>query len=290
MVRNLKEKVMEIVFLAAACASIIAVALICIFLFQSGLPAMKEIGLSDFLFGTEWRPGNNLFGIFPMIVGSIYVTAGAIIIGVPIGLFMAVYLAMYCPDKVYKVLKPAVDLLAGIPSIVYGFFGMVVIVPAVRYFFNEIIDLNGKGDSILTASIVLGIMILPTIIGAAEPAIRAVPKLYYEGALALGADHERSTFSVVFPAAQSGVLASVILGIGRAIGETMAVVMIAGNQPRIPDSILKGVRTMTANIVMEMGYATDLHREALIATGVVLFVFILLINLSFSALKRKGKY
>ena len=290
MVRNLKEKVMEIVFLAAACASIIAVALICIFLFQSGLPAMKEIGLSDFLFETEWRPGNNLFGIFPMIVGSIYVTAGAIIIGVPIGLFMAVYLAMYCPDKVYKVLKPAVDLLAGIPSIVYGFFGMVVIVPAVRYFFNEIIDLNGKGDSILTASIVLGIMILPTIIGAAEPAIRAVPKMYYEGALALGADHERSTFSVVFPAAQSGILASVILGIGRAVGETMAVVMIAGNQPRIPDSILKGVRTMTANIVMEMGYATDLHREALIATGVVLFVFILLINLSFSALKRKGKY
>ena len=166
---------------------------------------------------------------------------------------------------------------------------MVVIVPAVRYVFNEIIDLNGKGDSILTASIVLGIMILPTIIGAAEPAIRAVPKMYYEGALALGADHERSTFFVVFPAAQSGVLASVILGIGRAVGETMAVVMIAGNQPRIPQSILKGVRTMTANIVLEMGYATDLHRESLIATGVVLFVFILIINLSFSALKRKGK-
>ena len=289
MVRNLKEKVMEIVFLVAACASIIAVALICVFLFQSGLPAMKEIGLADFLFGTEWRPGNNMFGIFPMIVGSIYVTAGAIIIGVPIGLFMAVYLAMYCPAKVYKVLKPAVDLLAGIPSIVYGFFGMVVIVPSVRWFFNEVIDLNGKGDSILTASIVLGIMILPTIIGAAEPAIRAVPKMYYEGALALGADHERSTFAVVFPAAQSGILASVILGIGRAIGETMAVVMIAGNQPRMPQSILKGVRTMTANIVMEMGYAADLHREALIATGVVLFVFILIINLSFSALKRKGK-
>ena len=289
MVRNLKEKCMEIVFLAAACASIIAVALICIFLFQSGLPAMKEIGFTDFLFGKEWKPGNQLFGIFPMIIGSIYVTAGAILIGVPIGLFTAVYLAMYCPAKVYKVLKPAVDLLAGIPSIVYGFFGMVVIVPAVRYLFNEIIDLNGKGDSILTASIVLGIMILPTIIGAAEPAIRAVPKMYYEGALALGADHERSTFAVVFPAAQSGVLASVILGIGRAVGETMAVVMIAGNQPRMPQSILKGVRTMTANIVLEMGYATDLHRESLIATGVVLFVFILLINLSFSALKRKGK-
>lgn len=281
---------MEIVFLAAALASIVAVALICIFLFQSGLPAMKEIGFADFLLGTQWRPGNKLFGIFPMIVGSLYVTAGAILIGVPIGLFMAVYLAMYCPDEVYKVLKPAVDLLAGIPSIVYGFFGMVVIVPAVRFFFNEVIDLNGKGDSILTASIVLGIMILPTIIGAAEPAIRAVPKMYYEGALALGADHERSTFAVVFPAAQSGILASIILGIGRAVGETMAVVMIAGNQPRMPQSILKGVRTMTANIVLEMGYATDLHREALIATGVVLFIFILLINLSFSALKRKGKY
>lgn len=290
MVRNLKEKGMEAVFLMTALASIVAVALICIFLFQSGIPAIKEIGLTDFLFGKEWRPGNNLFGIFPMIVGSLYVTAGAILIGVPVGLFMAVYLAMYCPPKVYKILKPAVDLLAGIPSIVYGFFGMVVIVPGIRYFFNEVIDLDGKGDSILTASIVLGIMILPTIIGAAEPAIRAVPKMYYEGALALGADHERSTFFVVLPAAQSGVLAGVILGIGRAIGETMAVVMVAGNQPRMPESVLKGVRTMTANIVLEMGYATDLHREALIATGVVLFVFILLINLSFSALKRRRKY
>lgn len=290
MVRDLKEKFMEIVFLLTACASILAVALICIFLFQSGLPAMKEIGITDFLFGETWRPGNQMFGIFPMIVGSIYVTAGAILLGVPIGLMMAVFLSMYCPERLYKILKPAVDLLAGIPSIVYGFFGMVVIVPTIRWFFNEVIDLNGKGDSILTASIVLGIMILPTIIGAAEPAIRAVPKMYYEGALALGADHERSTFFVVLPAAKSGVLASVILGVGRAIGETMAVVMIAGNQPRMPQSILKGVRTMTANIVMEMGYATDLHREALIATGVVLFVFILLINLSFSALKRKGRY
>ncbi len=290
MVRNLKEKLMEIVFLVTACASILAVALICVFLFSSGLPAMKEIGITDFLFGETWRPGNQIFGIFPMIVGSIYVTALATLIGVPIGLFMAVYLAMYCPANLYKLLKPAVDLLAGIPSIVYGFFGMVVIVPTVRWFFNEVIDLDGKGDSILTAAIVLGIMILPTIIGAAEPAIRAVPKMYYEGALALGADHERSTFFVVVPAAHSGILASVILGIGRAIGETMAVVMIAGNQPRMPESILKGVRTMTANIVMEMGYATDLHREALIATGVVLFVFILIINLSFSVLKRRGKY
>lgn len=289
MVRNLKETVMKIVFALTACVSILAVALICIFLFGSGFPAMKEIGFTDFLFGTVWKPGNKLFGIFPMIVGSLYVTAGAIIVGVPAGLFMAVYLAMYCPEKTYKILKPAVDLLAGIPSIIYGFFGMVVIIPAVRWLFIDTLHMtNAKGDCILTASIVLGMMILPTVIGAAEPAIRAVPKMYYEGALALGADHERSTFSVVFPAAKSGILASVILGIGRAVGETMAVVMIAGNQPRMPQGILQGVRTMTANIVMEMGYATDLHREALIATGVVLFVFILLINLSFSALKRKG--
>lgn len=290
MVRNLKEKVMEVLFLAAACTSILAVVLICLFLFGSGLPAMKEIGIGNFLFGKIWRPGNELFGIFPMIVGSIYVTAGAILIGVPTGIFMAVYLAMYCPDKIYKVLKPAVNLLAGIPSIVYGFFGMVVIVPAVRYFFNEVIDLSGKGESILTASLVLGIMILPTIIGAAEPAIRAVPNMYYEGALALGADRERSIFSVVLPAAKSGVLASVILGIGRAVGETMAVVMVAGNQPRMPQGILKGARTLTANIVLEMGYAADLHREALIATGVVLFVFILLINLTFSVLKRRERF
>ncbi|MGN0335175.1 MAG: phosphate ABC transporter permease subunit PstC [Lachnospiraceae bacterium] len=287
--RNLKEKMMEIVFLLTACMSILAVAMICVFLFQSGVPAMKEIGITDFLFGTQWRPGNHLYGIFPMIVGSLYVTAGAILIGVPIGLLMAVFMAMYCPNNLYKILKPAVDLLAGIPSIVYGFFGMVVIVPMTRYLFTECLGMKGNGNSILTASIVLGIMILPTIIGAAEPAIRAVPQMYYEGALALGADHERSIFRVVMPAARSGILASVILGIGRAVGETMAVVMIAGNQPRMPQSILKGVRTMTANIVLEMGYATDLHREALIATGVVLFVFILIINLSFSALKRRGK-
>lgn len=289
MVRNLKEKGIELVFLLTALASVAAVLLICIFLFKNGIPAIRKIGLADFLFGREWHPGNNVFGIFPMIIGSLYVTAGAILTGVPTGLFMAVYLAMYCPQKIYRILKPAVDLLAGIPSIIYGFFGMVVVVPGIRYFFNKILDLNGKGESILTASIVLGIMILPTIIGTAEPAIRAVPKMYYEGALALGADHERSTFFVVFPAAQSGILASVILGIGRAVGETMAVVMVAGNQARMPKNILKGVRTMTANIVLEMGYAADLHREALIATGVVLFVFILIINLSFSVIKRRRK-
>lgn len=279
-----KEKIMEYVFLLTAVVSILAVALICIFLFANGIPAMQEIGFADFLLGTEWRPGNNIFGIFPMIIGSLYVTGGALVIGVPIGILMAIFMARFCPTNIYKILKPVVDLLAGIPSIVYGFFGLVVLVP----FLREVVDVKGfRGQSILCAAILLGIMILPTIIGAAEPAIRAVEQSYYEGALALGATHERSVFTVVVPAAGSGVLAAVILGVGRALGETMAVMMIVGNQPRMPESIYEGVRTLTTNIVMEMGYATDLHREALIATGVVLFVFILIINLSFSALKHK---
>lgn len=279
---KVKEKIMEYVFLLTAVISILAVALICIFLFANGIPAMKEIGFFDFLTGTEWRPGNNIFGILPMILGSLYVTGGALLIGVPIGVLMSIFMARFCPAKVYKFLKPIVDLLAGIPSIVYGFFGLVVLVPFIR----ENVK-NCRGQSILTAAVLLGIMILPTIIGAAEPTIRAVEQSYYEGALALGATHERSVFSVIVPAAKSGILAAIILGVGRALGETMAVMMIVGNQPRIPGSILDGVRTLTTNIVLEMGYATDLHREALIATGVVLFVFILIINLCFSAIKHK---
>lgn len=280
---KVKEKVMEYVFLLTAIISIVAVVLICAFLFANGIPAMKEIGFLDFLSGTKWKPGNDKYGIFPMILGSIYVTGGALIIGVPVGVLMAVFMARFCPNKLYKILKPIVDLLAGIPSIVYGFFGLVVLVPFIRERFP------GNGQSILCASILLGIMILPTIIGASEPTIRAVEQSYYEGALALGATHERSVFTVVVPAAKSGILAAVVLGVGRALGETMAVMMVVGNQPRVPDSIFKGVRTLTTNIVLEMGYATDLHREALIATGVVLFVFILIINLCFSILKRRGK-
>ena len=283
---KVKEKVMEIVFLVAACVSILAVLLICVFLFSSGIPAIGKIGPLNFLGGTVWKPSNNLFGILPMILGSIYVTAGAIIIGVPIGIFMAVFMARFCPGSLYKILKPAVELLAGIPSIVYGFFGMEVLVPLLR---NTFAAFNCKGNSMLSASILLGIMILPTIIGVSESAIRAVPNSYYEGSLALGADHERSVFFAVLPAAKSGILAGVVLGIGRAIGETMAVIMVAGNQPAMAHSIFKGVRTMTANVVIEMGYATGIHREALIATGVVLFVFILLINLLFSAIKRREK-
>ena len=278
--KDFKEILMHGVFLGAACVSILAVALICFFLFANGLPAIAEIGTAEFLTGLKWKPMNAIFGIFPMIVGSIYVTAGAVIVGVPTGILCAVFMARFCPKKLYPVLKPAIELMAGIPSIVYGFFGLVVIVPLMQ-------DLvGGSGKSILTASILLGIMILPTIINVSESVIRAVPESYYEGALALGDTHERSVFKAVLPAAKSGITAGVILGVGRAIGETMAVIMVAGNQAVIPKGLLSGVRTLTANIVLEMGYAADLHREALIATGVVLFVFILIINLLFSLVKK----
>ena len=270
-------------FGCAAAVSIIAVLLICVFLFANGLPAMGEIGVFDFLLGETWRPANDMYGIFPMIIGSIYVTAGAIVIGVPIGILTAVYMAKFASKRTLKVMKPAVELLAGIPSVVYGFFGLVVIVPLIRELFG------GIGTSMLAACIILGIMILPTIITVSASAIEAVPQNYYEGALALGASHERAVYRIMLPAAKSGVLASVILGVGRAIGETMAVVMIAGNQAWIPSALTDGVRTMTSNIVLEMGYATDLHREALIATAVVLFVFILIINFSFSFIKRRDK-
>lgn len=281
--KNLKENAMKAVFLLAACVSIAAVILICVFLFASGVPAIGKIGVFKFLFGTEWRPANNIYGIWPMIVGSIYVTAGALVLGVPVGILTAVFLARFCPDWLYRIMKPAVSLMAGIPSVVYGFFGLVVIVPFVRD------NLGGRGMSVLTASVLLGLMILPTVISVSESAIRAVPSSYYEGGLALGASHERSVFFAILPAAKSGIFAAVVLGVGRAIGETMAVMMVAGNQPAVPGGILEGVRTLTTNIVLEMGYSTDLHREALIGTAVVLFVFVLLINLSFSLLKRRGK-
>lgn len=278
--KKYRESIMKIVFLVAACISIVAVAMICIFLFVNGLPAIAEIGPLKFLGGMVWKPQEGEFGILPMIIGSIYATGIAILVGVPIGLLCAVFMARFCPKGLYKVLKPAISLLAGIPSIVYGFFGLVVLVPMMQSIF-------GTGKSILTAGILLGIMILPTIIEISESSIRAVPNSYYEGSLALGATHERSVYRATLPAAKSGIMAGIILGVGRAIGETMAVVMIAGNQPVLPKSLLEGARTMTANIVMEMGYATDLHRGALIGTGVVLFVFILVINVCFSLVKKK---
>ncbi|MBO5228922.1 MAG: phosphate ABC transporter permease subunit PstC [Lachnospiraceae bacterium] len=280
--RKFSERFMKFIFIISACASIVAVALICIFLFSNGIKTMFKIDVWDFISGSDWEPSRNIYGIWPMIVGSIYVTAGAIIIGVPIGLLCAVFMAKFCPDWLYRFLKPATNLMAGIPSIVYGFFGLVVIV---RLLQNTI----GVGKSVLAASIMLGIMILPTIISVSESAIRAVPESYYEGALALGATHERSVFFATLPAAKSGVMAGIILGIGRAIGEALAVNMVAGNQPIIPDSIFSGVRTLTSNIVLEMGYAQDLHREVLIATSVVLFVFILIINTLFSLVKKGEK-
>jgi phosphate transport system permease protein len=281
--RKIREACARILFAIAALTCIVAVVLICFFLFINGLPALAEIGPIEFLTSTVWRPSTDQYGILTMIVGSLYVTAGALLIGVPLGLLCALYLARFAPRQIKRLLRPGVELLAGIPSVVYGFFGLVVVVPIIRAVFGV------QGMSILTASVILGIMILPTIITVGQSALEAVPKSYYEGALALGASHERCVFKVVLPAATSGITAGIILGIGRAVGETMAVVMVVGNQARIPNSILDGVRTLTGNIVLEMGYAADLHREALIATAVVLFVFILLLNTLFTVLKRKAK-
>lgn len=275
-----KEGLFKFLFGAAALFSVLAVAVISLFLFASAFPTIKEIGPFKFLFGMTWKPSNDIYGIFPMIVGSLYVTGISILIGVPLGLFTALYMTYFAPKKLYRIMKPAVELLAGIPSIVYGFFGLMVLVPLFRSIF-------GNGKSIITASVLLSFMILPTIITVSESSLRALDKSLLEGALALGDTKEKAVFRVMVPSASSGILSSVILGVGRSIGETMAVVMVAGNQPRIPGSLLDGVRTMTANIVLEMGYATDLHREALIATGAVLFVFVLILNLSFSLIRRK---
>lgn len=276
------ESTMKLIFLLAASVSVAAVALICFFMFANGVPAMQKIGFGNFLLGMKWKPEIDLYGIFPMIVGSLVVTVGAIILGVPFGIMTAIYMARFCPAKFYPVMKHGVNLLAGIPSVVYGFFGLTAIVPIIRSVFG------GSGTSILAASIVLAIMILPTIISVSETSLRAVPELYYEGSLALGACKERSVFFAELPAAKSGIVAGIILGVGRAVGETMAVIMVAGNQAVMPRGLAKGIRTLTANIVLEMGYAAGLHREALIATSVVLFFFILIINFVFMMTKKKA--
>ena len=290
------EAIMNAIFFLCGILAVGCVAVITVYMFLSGLPAIGKIGPLKFLLGTTWKPGNDIYGILPMILGSIYVTAGAIIVGVPIGLLTAIYMSRFSSPRINKVLLPAVQLLAGIPSVVYGFFGMIVMVPAVQAmvksdFFKTVLHVkSGKGMSLFTASLLLGIMILPTIITVSKTSLDAVPQSYYEGSLALGATHERSVFCAVLPAAKSGVMSAVILGVGRAIGETMAVVMVAGDQTWMPKGLFQGLRTMTSNIVIEMGYAADLHREALIATGVVLFVFILLINLCFSLVKGGKDY
>ncbi len=277
----LKERAARAVFGTAALVSVAAVALICIFLFANGIPAMVRIGLPDFLLGSTWKPTSDLYGIFPMLVGSVYVTAGALVVGVPAGVLTAVYLSQFASGRLSTLLKGGIDLLAGIPSVVYGFFGLMVLVPFIRT------EMAGRGLSLLAASVLLGIMILPTVVTVSKNALDAVPESYYQGAVAVGASHERAVFTVVVPAAASGILASVVLGVGRAMGETMAVVMVAGNQPQVPGSVFDGVRTLTANIVLEMGYAADLHRGALIATGVVLFVLVILVCALFHTLKTE---
>lgn len=280
----LKERVFQGLFALSAGFSIFAVGVIAIFLFFNAFATISQIGFLEFIFGMDWYPDEEIFGIFPMIVGSIYVTALAIALGVPIGVLSAVYLAYFCPKRLKGIIIPAVELLGAIPSVVYGFFGLVIIVPLVSSIFSGV-----SGKSVLAASLILAIMVLPTIILVSKAAIEALPKSYYEGALALGATPERAVFFAVVPAAKSGILASVILGVGRAIGEAMAVIMIAGNQVQIPHSLSDGVRTLTTNIVLEMGYAANLHKDVLIANAVVLFVFILIINISFNALKGGKK-
>lgn len=283
MLAEQKERIMSGVFFISAFMSIVSLVLIIVFMFTNGIPVMMEYGFDEFLFGTVWRPTASAprFGLLPMILGSIYVTIGATLIGVPIGILTAIFMAEFCPKGLYKILKPGVSLMASIPSIVYGFFALQLLVPIVRN------NIGGNGYSMLTAMLLLSIMILPTVIELSESAIRAVPRSYYNGSVALGATHERSIFKVILPAASSGVISSIVLGIGRAIGETMAVVLVAGNQPLVPNSLLSGVRTLTTNIVLEMSYAAGDHRQALIATGVILFVFILIINSVFIIIKNK---
>lgn len=278
-----KEKIAEYIFLLSACLSVLSVILIFAFLIQNGVTGIAKVGFINFITGMTWKPVINIYGILPMIITSFYVTIIAIVIAAPIGIFSSIYLMSYVNKRYYGLIKQGINLLAAIPSVVYGFFGVMVIVPIIRDAFRV------SGSSILAAGLVLAIMILPTIITLSETSLRGVDKSYYEGALGLGATKERALFSVVLPAAKSGIVTSVILAIGRALGETMAVIMVAGNQARIPTSVLDGARTLTSNIVLEMGYATDLHREALIATALVLLILTFIINIILNYFTRGAK-
>lgn len=269
---NNSEKLVRYVLMGVAFSAISSLALIALFILKEGLPFILEEGLSTFLFSSDWDPQTGKFGIFPMIVASLWVTVGAMIIGAPLGIAGAVYLVEFMPRSVMRVTKPLIELLAGIPSVVYGFIGVTVLAPLIRAYWG------GPGLSVLAASIILGIMILPTVMSISADAISAVPNSYREGSLALGATRWQTEYMVVLKAAKSGIIAGVILGMGRAIGETMAVIMVAGNAVKIPGSIFDSVRTLTANIALEMGYATGRHRQALFATGVVLFVAIMVLN------------
>lgn len=272
--RAIWEKIIEVFFFLCASTAVISVIVITIYIFAQGTPAILKIGPLKFVLGKLWRPEAEIFGVLPMIIGSIYATLGAIIIGVPIGIFTAIFLSELAPGWLIKIVRPAVELLAGIPSVIYGFFGLVIIVPLIEDKLNV-----SAGNSLLAASIILGIMILPTVVSISEAAIRAVPQSYKEGSLAMGASHIQTIFKVILPAARSGILAAVVLGIGRAVGETMAVILVAGNAPMMPKALTGPIRTLTANIAMEMGYAYGLHREALFGSGVILFIFIMMLNI-----------
>ena len=283
MIKKFKEKLSERIFFILALSSISILIIITVFIFIKGMPVISKVGFMNFVFGMKWSPSTGSYGIFPMIAGSVFVTLGATLIGVPIGICCSIFLSEFAPNKLRNIFRPAIQLLAGIPSVVYGFWGLIFIVPFIRNY------LGGPGVGILAASIILAIMILPTIISISEISLLSLPPEYKKGALALGMTHWQTIKSVLLPAAKSGIVAAVILGIGRAIGETMAVIMVVGNAPAFPSSILDPVRTLTTNIGIEMGYATAEHQEALFATGIVLFVIIMLINSTAQYIVRKKK-
>lgn len=279
-----KEEVFKYFFLLCSILSIFFLLLICVFIFKDSFTFISKVGVKEFLLNDKWAPANKppSYGILPMVMGSVIITVLSSVAAVPIAIMVSCYLAFDCPKRIYKVLKPALNLMTGIPSIVYGFFALTIIVPINKQLFG------GTGMNMLTASELLLIMILPTIISMAESSLRTVPKSYYQGSLSLGATHDETITRVMVPAAKSGIFAGIILGIGRAIGETMAVILVAGNQTRLTFNILKGMRTMTTNIVLEMAYAAGDHRQALIATAAVLFIFILIINIGFFVMKRRS--
>lgn len=279
--RKAWERSIETIFLVCACVAILSVAVITVYVFAKGSPAIFKIGVWDFLTGLVWQPKAEIFGIYPMIVASVLGTLGAIAIGITIGLFTAIFLAEIAPKWLARIFRPAIELLAGIPSVVYGFFGLMVLVPIISK------HLGGAGNSLLAVIIILSVMILPTIVSISETSIRAVPETYKEGSLALGATHMQTIFKVMIPAARSGIMAAIVLGAGRAIGETMAVILVSGNTPLLPHALTDRVRTLTANIALEMGYASGLHQDALFATGVVLFIFIMLLNIILNVMMRR---
>lgn len=274
-------RIIESIFLVCAAVSIFSVIVITIYVFAKGSPAIFKVGVWGFLTGTSWQPLAGIFGILPMIAASILGTFGAVVFGVLIGLFTAIFLAEIAPRRITEIVRPGIELLAGIPSVVFGFFGLMVIVPIIRKY------LGGAGNSLLAVIVILSVMILPTVISMSETSIRAVPLATKEGSLALGASHMQTIFKVILPSAKSGIMASIVLGTGRAIGETMAVILVSGNTALIPRALTDRVRTLTANIALEMGYASGLHQETLFATGVVLFVFIMILNIILNIILHK---